>query len=174
MELKQKLYELYVIQKMSQLDCASVLNISHSSVRYYLKQYDISRNNRNVPKNGTNRECTKCKTTKTTNDFYYQSYKSKRKSRQGSWCKSCMKKQVIERQRKYKQQALDYKGSKCQSCGYNKYQGALEFHHRDPKEKDIELSKFSKSPLSDSGKKELDKCDLLCSNCHREVHALTS
>ena len=82
-----------------------------------------------------------------------------------------MNRQVVLRQRKYKQQALDYKGGKCQVCGYCKYQGALDFHHLDPSQKDIEMSRFSKFPLSEDGKKELDKCILLCANCHREAHA---
>jgi len=81
-----------------------------------------------------------------------------------------MSKQVIERQRKYKQQAVDYKGGKCQNCGYSKYLGALEFHHLDPTQKDFEMSKFTKSPLGDFAKEELNKCILLCANCHREAH----
>jgi len=58
----------------------------------------------------------------------------------------------------------------CQRCGYNKFGGALDFHHVDPatKERRIEMKHWrSNSKLI---KKELKKCILLCANCHREEH----
>ena len=62
-------------------------------------------------------------------------------------------------------------GSKCQICKYNKCNEALEFHHIEPSEKDFSLSAIRANPKNwDSIKKELEKCILLCANCHREVH----
>jgi len=56
-----------------------------------------------------------------------------------------------------------YKTSRgCDLCGYNKCGAALDFHHRDPKEKEHRVW----VPSSE----EAEKCDLLCSNCHHEVH----
>lgn len=69
---------------------------------------------------------------------------------------------------KVKLLAVAYKGGKCNLCGYNKSIWALEFHHRDPKEKEFTISGGTKS--FEKLKKELDKCDLLCSNCHSEEH----
>lgn len=170
--LEEQLKQLFLQEKLSILDCASKLDLSNSDIRYYLKKFKIKRNNTNIVSGNIIRNCTKCKALKNSNEFYYQSYiSSDRPSRQGSWCKDCMSKQTVIRQRKYKQMALDYKGGKCEKCGYCRYPGALEFHHLDPSQKDIEMSKFSKHPLSDIGKSELDKCILLCSNCHREAHA---
>ena len=61
-------------------------------------------------------------------------------------------------------------GGKCSICGYNKYYGALEFHHLDPN-----IKENGKQAITNIKKEflyeELDKCVLLCSNCHREVHA---
>ena len=51
---------------------------------------------------------------------------------------------------------------------YNKCVGALEFHHIDPKTKSFEIS--SHSYKFETMKNEVDKCLLLCSNCHREEH----
>jgi predicted transcriptional regulator len=68
----------------------------------------------------------------------------------------------------YKQKCVDYLGGKCIICGYNKSLKALEFHHRDPSKKDFPISGIRKS--WDFTKKELNKCDLLCANCHREEH----
>jgi hypothetical protein len=53
-------------------------------------------------------------------------------------------------------------------CGYNTCIEALDFHHINPHEKDMVLHK---KDLSIVVKAELDKCLVLCSNCHREVHA---
>jgi hypothetical protein len=75
----------------------------------------------------------------------------------------------VERKINQKMKAIEYKGGKCQICGYNKCHGALEFHHRDPSEKDFTIAKICARKW-EFLKQELDKCDLLCSNCHREVH----
>ena len=80
-----------------------------------------------------------------------------------------IKKAVDLRRKKLREMAIEYKSGKCQICGYNKCLQALEFHHLDPKGKDFPLSGSTKS--WDNIKNELDKCILLCANCHREIHA---
>lgn len=169
---KETLEDLYVNQNLSQREIAKKNNISQTTVRYYVKKYSLKKNKDNICKTNTDKDkcCPKCKVIKLKSEFYYQSYRKGRKSRQGSWCKSCMNKQVTIRQQKYKQQAIDYKGGKCQHCGYAKYAGALEFHHLDSNQKDFEISKSFKRPQTEEIKLELDKCILLCSNCHREEH----
>lgn len=67
--------------------------------------------------------------------------------------------------------ALEYKGGKCQCCGYNKCNEALEFHHIDKDKKDFIISSRDIPTDWDKIKPELDKCILVCSNCHREIHA---
>lgn len=64
---------------------------------------------------------------------------------------------------------VEYKGGKCEICGYNKCIEALEFHHINPKEKDFSISGGTKS--FNTLKPELDKCILVCANCHREIHS---
>jgi len=71
--------------------------------------------------------------------------------------------------RDIKQKLVDYKGGKCQICGYCKCIDALDFHHINPEEKDFSISGGTKS--FEHVKSELDKCILVCSNCHREIHA---
>lgn len=68
-----------------------------------------------------------------------------------------------------KTEAVVYKGGKCSICGYNKCQKALDFHHLNPLEKDFNISGGTRS--FESIKKELDKCVLVCSNCHTEIHS---
>ena len=68
---------------------------------------------------------------------------------------------------------IELKGGKCSICGYNKCIEALDFHHIDPEEKEMNMSR-GKSKAWNIVLKELDKCILLCSNCHRELHSLSS
>ena len=72
--------------------------------------------------------------------------------------------------RRLKQKAIDYKGGCCQVCEYNKCNSALEFHHLDPSQKDFHLGQSGHTRAWDRVRIELDKCILLCSNCHKEVH----
>ncbi len=98
-------------------------------------------------------------------------YEYDRKKRGGhlrTKCNSCISNY---RRAEKKKRAVEYKGGKCQKCGYNKCIRALEFHHRDRSTKSFEIGQ----DLCRSWvllKAELDKCDLLCSNCHAEEESL--
>lgn len=72
---------------------------------------------------------------------------------------------------KRKYEAVLVRGGKCEKCGYNHNIAALEFHHLNPDEKEfqIDMRHFSNSSI-EKLQKELDKCILLCANCHREEH----
>lgn len=85
-------------------------------------------------------------------------------------CKACHNQNTIERGRKNKQKYIDYKGGKCENCGYDTCSDALEFHHKDPIQKDPSFKSIRYWGL-EKAKEELDKCLLLCANCHREKHA---
>ena len=61
------------------------------------------------------------------------------------------------------------RGGQCVKCGYNKCIQALEFHHIDPTKKDFTISNTNFKILE--AVEESKKCILLCSNCHRELHA---
>jgi hypothetical protein len=66
---------------------------------------------------------------------------------------------------------IEQKGGCCQKCGYNKSPCALCFHHRDPQLKRIPLDSRSLSNTKWSLiLEEAEKCDLLCLNCHAELH----
>ena len=75
----------------------------------------------------------------------------------------------INRWRRRKQDAITYKGGKCFICGYKNCPDVLEFHHLDPSCKDVDWKKLRLRSWS-SITSELDKCILLCANCHREEH----
>ena len=77
---------------------------------------------------------------------------------------------VSEIRRSNKLKAIEYKGGCCEKCGYNKCPGSLVFHHEDPNQKEFGISANGVSRSFEKMKPELDKCVLLCSNCHNEIH----
>ena len=79
----------------------------------------------------------------------------------------------ITKQRKkrieLKRKGVEYLGGKCNLCGYNKCIASLDFHHKNPEEKDRDfLAKCEKT--WDLMKEKIKNCILLCANCHREYH----
>ncbi len=68
-----------------------------------------------------------------------------------------------------KRRAVEYKGGKCAICGYDKTVEALSFHHGTDKEFGIGAKGYTRS--WGKAKTELDKCVLVCANCHAEIHA---
>lgn len=89
-----------------------------------------------------------------------------RKNFIGLICRNCSK----NYQTYYKKtKAIEYLGGKCEICGYDKNISALDFHHRNPEEKEISVSSLYQYSW-ERMKEELDKCQLLCANCHRELH----
>ncbi len=81
-----------------------------------------------------------------------------------------LKKAVDKRRKEIRKKAIEYKNGKCAICGYDKCLQALEFHHQNSNEKDFGISAKGYTRSWVAVKKELDKCILLCANCHREVH----
>jgi hypothetical protein len=134
--------------------------------------------------------CTKCKIPKDEKEFNKHSNNKDKKS---SWCKICtkiistkyyednkslvLKKQHI-RDNEKKQYINNLKENiKCQKCGYNKCIVALDYHHLDPSKKDFNIAttrvrnintEYSRNLIE----KEIEKCIVLCANCHREFHYL--
>ena len=130
-------------ENLSQREIAARLDVSQSTVKYFLKKYELS--TKNNPHNFKNR----------TDEF-------KRAS---------SVKAVQKRREKIVVMAIEYKGGKCIACGYNKCSRALDFHHIDPSTKEFGIAQKGYTRSWSRVKDELDKCMLLCSNCHREVHA---
>lgn len=113
------------------------------------------------------RLCTRCKVTKPIESFH------RKNKGHHSYCHTCLVDTALIGQRNFRDKCLAYKGGKCEKCGYDKCPAAMHFHHKDPKQKEFEISKarrkFGMIP-DHILKKELDKCALLCANCHAEVH----
>ena len=148
----------HINQGLSQRKIACVLGVSQATVRYWLKKYNLS------TKTNLGYECKHCGE---TDEDKFVNKGGGRKSR--SCCKSCHSKYTIDRFRSYRAEAIVYKGGKCICCGYDKCTWSLGFHHRDPNQKDPNW-RLMRNWKFDRVKSELDKCDLVCSNCHGEIH----
>lgn len=116
-----------------------------------------------------NKICSTCHRSLPTSEFYAQ------KGHRGgvmSMCKECFNRYCIERWRARKIRYIQYLGGQCEQCGIklteNNY-SIFDFHHRNPAEKEMA---WNKTRLMSEQKvmQELDKCALLCANCHRIIH----
>lgn len=126
--------------------------------------------------------CTKCKKNKPLEDYYKNSKQSK--------CKSCHNAANKKYRAEHKQERFNYERKRtkehrkawmlilkeiygkiaCVRCGYSKCFAALDFHHRKPETKKFDISPTLKRRVTAEKIKEIKKCDLLCANCHRELH----
>lgn len=103
---------------------------------------------------------------------WYHRNKEKSKQRNLLW-RVNNKEYIREKQKQFKRErklfCIEYLGGKCKDCEGQFNPAVYELHHRDPKEKDRDPSKMfqlSQERLVS----EIDKCDLLCANCHRLRH----
>ncbi len=82
-----------------------------------------------------------------------------------------LKKAVAKRRKDIKLTAVKYKGGQCSICGYNRSIEVLDFHHLPEFKKKFGIAGQGLTRSWESMKKEVDKCILICANCHRELHA---
>jgi transposase len=86
-------------------------------------------------------------------------------------CLRCRAERVAARRRVVKEALISEAGGRCAICGYDRYAGALQFHHLNPGEKAFALSNSGISRSIARAREEARKCVLLCSRCHAEVEA---
>jgi transposase-like protein len=87
----------------------------------------------------------------------------------GYRCNRCRSDHVVARRRRVKLQLISEAGGACALCGYDRYVGALQFHHIDPASKDFSISGKGVTRSLDAARREALKCIVLCANCHAEV-----
>lgn len=161
--MKEQIKEL-LQQGFTQKEISKQLNVSAPYISILIKKYDLKQFKIKIERK--HRSITKCSICGETDSLKFTKFNR-------SVCKSCIHIQRREHRRDCKSDIVNYKGGKCQICGYNKSIFALELHHIDPKTKDAKIVRvLSKSRKFNLGKykEELDKCILLCCNCHKEVH----
>lgn len=95
-------------------------------------------------------------------EFFYRNAKYQ--------CKACWNKRTVKSSRDKLNRLIAERGGRCELCGYDKYVGALEWHHTDPTVKEFGIGD-NRGKNIDQLRIETNKCRLLCANCHREEHA---
>lgn len=154
-ELKNTI-KFFIDNGYSTRDIALKLNLSQTTLRRYMKKALLKTKFKIY---GEKDHLCVCGEINPKN--FYKNEKSK--------CKACHDKMVVEKQKENKIKAISFYGGKCIICGYDKIP-ALEFHHKDGTLKDKSFSQkygWSWKRLE----QELEKCVLVCSNCHKLIHA---
>lgn len=113
---------------------------------------------------GDSKRCSSCKEWKHL-DKYYQS-----RNGYSGQCRDCYSETYRADYRTVKDRAVAYKGGVCVDCKQTFPSFVYDFHHLNPKEKDLKLGGSIKKLPWDLIVVELDKCVLLCANCHRIRH----
>jgi hypothetical protein len=124
--------------------------------------------------------CVGCKQFHPVKDFKKYQSKDKPWTNYGYrfYCCRCEKKQqdrqkkraserMRERNVRLKTNFVDLAGGRCQRCGYKDYVAALDFHHVYRADKKHQPRSVIFSGNFEKTWKELDKCCLLCANCHK-------
>lgn len=140
------------------------------NIKRYRKYCKVCRGSKVYHKDGElQKYCKLCDEYVNIDNFY----KSKN-NKPLTYCIKCSAKRLYECKKQLKQLCIDYKGGKCIKCNTSyKSTRVYDFHHREPHNKDFAISScknYYKPKLTDELKQELDKCDLLCANCHRMLH----
>jgi transposase len=153
---------------LSMREMAEKLGVSQSAVRYWLgrHQLTVSRARRSPTPTGGPHERTRdleCRRHGRT---------AFRLEGRGVYrCLRCRNERVSERRRRIKQALVQEAGGSCRICGYDRWIGALQFHHVDPGQKAFGLGQQGMTRSLKAARAEASKCILLCSNCHAEVEA---
>ena len=113
--------------------------------------------------------CTKCNKELSIEFFHKNGFDNQGNQKYRSYCKDCAN--AIEKQRyKDKKNFVENQKHICAKCGEKRIY-VLQFHHKDKEKKDFTIGKLKKGDLSII-QKEIDKCIVLCANCHIEFHYL--
>jgi transposase-like protein len=149
----------YTVQRI-----ATELDRGATTVRYWLKKHGLS-TVRTVPASPNGRPesiVRRCR----THGFTKHVLTSGRYR-----CKRCRVAAVSARRRRVKLALVQAAGGACRLCGYDRYAGALQFHHVDPSDKAFALADRGVARSLDRALAEARKCVLLCANCHAEIEA---
>ena len=83
-------------------------------------------------------------------------------------CSKCAVESVTKKRRKNKREYVEYMGGECWLCTEDE-PICLEFHHINSNNKSFGVSASGLTRARKTVLEELDKCAMLCANCHRKV-----
>jgi hypothetical protein len=84
-------------------------------------------------------------------------------------CAKCHSRNTLLKGQENRAYMLEKLGGKCFNCGFDRWKSSLDIHHLDPSEKDVSFS-TARYWVKERIDKELEKCVILCRNCHAAHH----
>jgi DNA-binding transcriptional ArsR family regulator len=158
-----------VDQGLATREIAERLDLSQSTVRHWLRKHDLQTHRARRPDSHGVREL----------DPDRRSMDCPRHGRTEFWlegrgiyrCLRCRSEAVARRRRRLKELLVAEAGGRCSLCGYDRYLGALQFHHREGEIKEFGLAERGITRSLEAARAEAAKCMLVCANCHSELEA---
>ena len=166
---KQLLIEL-IEKGLSQREIGKEIGKCQTTVKHWLKKYGLKTNKLSNTKIvlSSEKNCKICGKLKPVSEFYHRL----NRNTPNSYCKKCHNTYHTKRLANVKLKMIEYKGNECVDCGLHidkTHYSVFDFHHINPNEKDLNFKRI-KFKSWDKIVYELDKCILLCANCHRLRH----
>lgn len=160
--MEKKKLETLVSQRLSIRSIAQEVDVSPSTIRYWLRVYGLKTKAQRTwgLNRSTHLPCRFCGESR--RELFY--------GNKGGTCAKCHNQDCIRRQRETKLKCISHLGGQCIHCGHNKFIASLAIHHLDPSIKDVSFRTL-KSWSWKRIEVELKTCILLCQNCHCALHS---
>ncbi len=172
-------FKKYILEGKTIKELQIIYNCSRTSITEMKKKFGfvgLSPNSKIRDISAGLKTCNECNVEYPISNFHSNGYTPLGKQKFKSKCKSCSTDLIRDH---FSGLIMDYLSSKgieysCIKCNYTNVIGSLDFHHIDPNCKSFEISTVSRTISVDRFIEEvipeLDKCELLCPNCHRLEH----
>lgn len=174
-------FKQYILDGKTIKELQDIYGWSRTKVTDFKREHGlvgISPNSKRLDRMAGSKKCNSCKMLLPLSRFY-----SNGKTSTGliKYKPNCMQCENSVRKSNFEELIRTYLSTKnqvyqCIKCSYTGIFGSLDFHHRNPNQKDFNIgenqSSISLERFMSDIVPELDKCDLLCPNCHRQEHLI--
>lgn len=174
-------FKAYILSGKTIKELQAIYNCSRSTIADTKKNYGfvgLSPNSKKLDRNSSTKLCSICTKVLPLNSFYSNGKTATGKIK---YKPSCIKCENTQRKNTFTNLLFDYldvigKAYECEKCSYSGTYGSLDFHHKDPTQKSFNVGNSSHTISVDNFMTkiipEIEKCTLLCPNCHRSEHLL--
>ncbi len=173
-------FKQYILSGKTIKELQEIYNCSRTSITELKKKFGyvgLSPNSKKLDRESGEKICNSCNSLLPLSEYYTNGYTTTGKTKYKSKCKVCETLSIKDRFYNLIQEYLDISGRtySCSKCNYSNIFGSLDFHHTESN-KEFEISSVSKNISQDRFIEEvvpeLNKCIILCPNCHRLEHIL--
>ena len=182
MVIDKEVFKQQILSGKTIKELQGIYGCGRSTIALYKKEFGfvgITPNSKKRDISSETKICASCNTDKPLSSFYSNGYTPSGVKKYKAHCSTC---EGSKRDSKYRELILEYlkscdKEYSCEKCGYTGIWGSLDFHHVRPIDKLFSIGAppsktYSEEMFKEVIEPELDKCMLLCPNCHRQEHLL--